>query len=144
MQIRLVLNSQRSACLCLPDAGIKGVRHHCLAGGVKLFVCNVLLKSLYITVDIDYQKKLLRTSYYKVFGKIFSQKIYNQLHNDLGFPSVCCDRILLPLCHKESALGVWQARIEQGRNSKQRWNRKESGSDSMYLLKKTDILEPYW
>ena len=94
---------------------------------VKLFVCNVLLKSLYITVDIDYQKTLLRTSYYKVFGKIFSQKICNQLHNDLGFPSVCCDRILLPLCHKESALSVWQARIEQGRNSKQRWKRKESG-----------------
>ena len=28
MQTRLVLNSQRSACLCLLSAGIKGVRHH--------------------------------------------------------------------------------------------------------------------
>ena len=120
------------------------MRHHCLAGGVKLFVCNVLLKSLYITVDIDYQKKLLRTSYYKVFGKIFSQKIYNQLHNDLGFPSVCCDRILLPLCHKESALGVWQARIEQAGIPSRDGREKKVGSDSMYLLKKTDILEPYW
>jgi hypothetical protein len=26
-----VLETQKSACLCLPSAGIKGVRHHCLA-----------------------------------------------------------------------------------------------------------------
>ena len=83
-------------------------------------MCNNLLKSLYISIDIDYLKKILRTSYYKVFGKIFSQNTYNQLHNDLGFPSVFCECILLPLFNKEAALGLWKGRIEQGRNSKQR------------------------
>jgi hypothetical protein len=36
--IRLVLNSElkRSACLCLPSAGIKGVRHHLLASVFSL------------------------------------------------------------------------------------------------------------
>jgi hypothetical protein len=29
MKIRLASNSQRSACLCLLSAGIKGVHHHC-------------------------------------------------------------------------------------------------------------------
>ena len=90
-------------------------------------MCNNLLKSLHIAVDIDYLKKILRTTYYKVFDKIFSQNIYNQLHSDLGFPSVCCECILLPLFNKEAALGLWQGRIEQGRNSKQRQRRKESG-----------------
>ena len=31
MQTRLASNSQRSACLCLPSTGIKGVRHYCPA-----------------------------------------------------------------------------------------------------------------
>ena len=29
LQTRMASNSQRSACLCLPDAGIKGVHHQC-------------------------------------------------------------------------------------------------------------------
>ena len=31
LQTRLASNSQRSACLCLPSAGIKGMRHHRLS-----------------------------------------------------------------------------------------------------------------
>jgi hypothetical protein len=31
LQTRLASNSQRSTCLCLPSAGIKGFHHHCLA-----------------------------------------------------------------------------------------------------------------
>ena len=82
---------------------------------------------MYITINIDYLKKILRTSYYKVFGKIFSQNTYNQLHSDLGFPSVYCVCILLPLFNNKAALFLWQGRIDQGRNSKQRQRRKESG-----------------
>ena len=44
---------------------------------------------------------------------------------DVGFPSVCCENVLLPLVNKEGALGLWQHRIEQGGNFKQRQRRKE-------------------
>ena len=57
-----------------------------------------------MTLDIDFLKKILRTSYYKVFGKIFNQNTYNQLHSDLGFPSVCYEYVLLPLFNKAAAL----------------------------------------
>ena len=42
---RLALNSQKSFCLCLQSAGIKGVCHHCLAGDNVFFV---FFKDLFI------------------------------------------------------------------------------------------------
>ena len=36
LQARLVLNSQRSTCLCLPNVGIKGVHQHSPAGFLKV------------------------------------------------------------------------------------------------------------
>lgn len=35
---RLVSNSQRSTCLSLPSAGIKGMCHHCLASICRLYL----------------------------------------------------------------------------------------------------------
>ena len=43
-----------------------------------------------------------------------------ELHGDMGFPSVCGECVLLPLVNKEAASGLWQGRIEEGGNSKQR------------------------
>ena len=37
----------------------------------------------------------------------------------MGFPSGCCEYVLLPLVNKEAALGLLKCRIGQGGNSKQ-------------------------
>ena len=46
--------------------------------------------------------------------------------HDVGFPSVCCEYVLLSMVNKECALGLQQCRIEQGGNSKQRQRREQS------------------
>jgi hypothetical protein len=37
---RLTLNSQRSTCLCLPSAGVKGMCHHRPAEIITIKRCN--------------------------------------------------------------------------------------------------------
>jgi hypothetical protein len=44
--------TQKSACLCLPSAGIKGVCHHAPHGFFCLFVCFFEMGSLYIVLPI--------------------------------------------------------------------------------------------
>jgi hypothetical protein len=37
--------TQKSTCLCLPSAGIKGMHHHCPASWMSLFIREIQIKS---------------------------------------------------------------------------------------------------
>ena len=56
----------------------------------------------------------------------YPQRIQHQVtivdleHLDVGFPSVCCECVLVPLVNKESALSLWQGRLKLSRRSKER------------------------
>ena len=43
---------------------------------------------------------------------------------DVGFPSVCCEYVLLPLINKDSALCLWKDSINSGEKSEQRYREK--------------------
>jgi hypothetical protein len=57
--------TQKSTCLCLPSAGIKGMRHHCLA-----LCTTVLILSLINAIIFSYQDRE-RSITFKVHGFFF-------------------------------------------------------------------------
>lgn len=57
----------------------------CLLYRSKLFVCNQSVKAFayYINICVPKKTNNERASYYKVFGKIFSQHTYMQLYKSI-------------------------------------------------------------
>ena len=73
------------------------------------------LMVIYKTLKVYWTKqKTLLQWYRSMFWCISSTSFLY----DVGFLSVCCEYILLPLVNKNAVLGIWQCRIEKSRNSK--------------------------
>ena len=74
------------------------------------------------------KQSMLLSMLWVVLHKLAESPIAKNKTYDVGFSSVCCEYVLLPLINKESVLCLWKDSIKSGEKSEQRY-REKVGTD---------------